>query len=472
MPLSHAKIRWGYLVAFLLLMTSYVLIFYTFREVKRESNTVSHTYTVLNTLENLRSNISDVETGIRGYYITHDPRFLKPYSISSRNIPTLYQELHKLVSDNPVQVGRLDTLQKLVDGKLAQTKANIGVFQSNDFFITEEMKAQRDAGLIVMDSIRTYIDRMKEEEQRLVKGRNRELSRFFTTVRITTIGSLLIALITVFYSIVIYNNQRRGRKKAEARILQYSHDLETNIAELKSVNTELQELKSIEKFAATGRIARTIAHEVRNPLTNISLASEQLQELAKNNSDSSVLLDMIGRNATRINQLVSDLLNATRFAQLEFQETDINSLIEETLELAKDRIELNAVKVETAYSKELPHLLVDPEKMKLALLNIIVNAIEAMEKNKGVLQVRTRKQADKCIIEIRDNGVGMDEDTLQKLFEPYFTAKHKGNGLGLTNTQNIILNHGGNLKVYSKPGEGSTFAITLDPHNAKTKMEE
>jgi signal transduction histidine kinase len=104
---------------------------------------------------------------------------------------------------------------------------------------------------------------------------------------------------------------------------------------------------------------------------------------------------------------------------------------------------------------------VDIEKMRLALLNIIVNAIEAMEKNKGVLSIKTKKLDDKCIIEIRDNGKGMDEEVLQNLFEPYFTGKQKGNGLGLTNTQNIIFNHKGSIKVYSKPGQGATFLIIL-----------
>jgi signal transduction histidine kinase len=90
-----------------------------------------------------------------------------------------------------------------------------------------------------------------------------------------------------------------------------------------------------------------------------------------------------------------------------------------------------------------------------------VNAIEAMEKNRGLLTVRTKKEGDKCLIEIEDNGIGMDQDTLQRLFEPYFTSKTKGNGLGLTNCQNIILSHHGKIEVKSKPGKGSVFTIFL-----------
>jgi signal transduction histidine kinase len=124
---------------------------------------------------------------------------------------------------------------------------------------------------------------------------------------------------------------------------------------------------------------------------------------------------------------------------------------------------LNHIKVEKYYDKGLFEIKVDKEKMKLAFLNIIVNAIEAMKSDTGILELRTFKQGNKCVIEFKDNGIGMDEETIQKLFEPYFTGKAKGNGLGLTHTQNIILNHRGSINVRSKPGNGSTFIVTLSP---------
>ena len=160
--------------------------------------------------------------------------------------------------------------------------------------------------------------------------------------------------------------------------------------------------------------------------------------------------------------MCSDLLNSTRFEQLEYAPANINYLVDEALEMARDRIELNHIKVEKQYEKNLSETLVDKEKIKLAFLNIIVNAIEAMEKKSGILLIKTGKQGNKCIVEINDNGSGMDEETLQKLFEPYFTSKIKGNGLGLTNTQNIILNHKGSINVRSKTGNGSSFIITLN----------
>ena len=131
------------------------------------------------------------------------------------------------------------------------------------------------------------------------------------------------------------------------------------------------------------------------------------------------------------------------------------------MSLAADRIDLSKINVEKNYFTCDCNVDVDDQKIKVAFLNIIVNAIEAMEKNKGVLKLSTRKEGDKCIIDIEDNGSGMDDDTLQKLFDPYFTNKSKGNGLGLTNTQNIIMSHRGKISVQSKQGEGSLFKITL-----------
>ena len=143
--------------------------------------------------------------------------------------------------------------------------------------------------------------------------------------------SLIIALVTIFYSLITYNRQNKAKEEADKNARAYSLELEDRVNELKKVNAELEELRSIEKFAATGRIARTIAHEVRNPLTNISLAAEQLKEITNQSEEPDQLLDMIGRNVNRINQLVSDLLSSTKFQQLEFTSANINDLVDEAL---------------------------------------------------------------------------------------------------------------------------------------------
>ena len=325
------------------------------------------------------------------------------------------------------------------------------------------MRRKPYTGKVVMDEVQRIVKNLQNEENRLMTKRSERVSTLSNFIKVINIASIVIAMVLAFYSITSFNRENKAKQEADKQAEKFRHQLEMRVEELAKVNTELLELRSIEKFAVTGRISRTIAHEVRNPLTNITLATEQLQETPTGQTDDAALfLDMIRRNAGRINQLVSDLLHSTRFAQLDFVAVDMNKLVDETLEMAKDRVELNHIRVEKDYDSDLCQVSVDAEKLKLALLNIIVNAIEAMQPEKGVLIIRTRKADDKCVIEIADNGSGIEEEASQKIFEPYFTSKQKGTGLGLTNTQNIILNHKGNISVKSNPGAGTSFFIYLN----------
>jgi len=454
--------RWGYFIAFVLLLISYFLIFFIIGKLARQSESITHSYDIINTLESIKAEITDAETGVRGYAITKDFHYLKPYNTGSRNVIHLLVTLKALTAAYDPYLQRADSLARMINKRLSDLKKFIQDFERSGFVLTDEILSSRDANKILMENIRSLVQELKREEQLTMDRRNEVLQRFFKSTTIITVVSLIIALVTIFYSLVMYNRQNKAKEEADRSVRSYSQELEARVNELKKVNGELEELRSIEKFASTGRIARTIAHEVRNPLTNISLAAEQLKETSGGNEDSDQLLGMISRNVNRINQLVSDLLTATKSQQLEFTSVNINDLVDEALDLARDRIELNRIRVEKHYDKSICQLSVDVEKIKLSFLNIIVNAIEAMEKDKGVLTITTYNAVSKCIIDFGDNGMGIDPETVQKLFDPYFTSKTNGNGLGLTNTQNIILSHKGNIHVRSFKGKGSNFIVTLN----------
>ena len=454
--------RWGYFIAFVLLLISYFLIFFIIQKLAKQGESISQSYDVINTLESIKAEITDAETGVRGYALTKDVRFLKPYNTGSKKVIKLLNNLNVLTAGYRPYKIRLDSLDVMIHIRLDNLSDFIQKFQRSGFVITDEILSSRNSDKLVMDNIRSLVQELKDEEQVRMNRRNQILQGSFRGTTIIALVSLIITLVTIFYSLITYNRQNKAREEANKNARAYSLELEDRVNELKKVNTELEELRSMEKFAATGRIARTIAHEVRNPLTNISLAGEQLKEITNHGEEADQLLDMISRNVNRINQLVSDLLSSTKFEELEFTSANVNDLVDEALELARDRIELNRIKVAKDYHENQCGIWVDKEKIKLSFLNIIVNAIEAMEKDKGILTIRTIKQGNKCIVEFSDNGHGIDEDTVQKLFDPYFTSKTNGNGLGLTNTQNIILNHKGKINVRSKVGKGSTFIVTLN----------
>lgn len=233
------------------------------------------------------------------------------------------------------------------------------------------------------------------------------------------------------------------------------------VQDLTEKKREEQEKQQQQKLVLTGRIARVIAHEVRNPLTNILLAVSQFKEEPAHTEDGKLYMDIIERNCIRINQLITELLHSTRMIELNMQPQGINDLTKRSLKLAQDRLQLNGITVEEQLIDPDIVISADTEKVEIALLNIIINAIEAMTPGKGVLTLHTARLHDKALIRISDNGPGIPEETRARLFDPFFTSKPKGTGLGLTSTQNIIMNHKGSIHVESEPGHGAIFSVTF-----------
>jgi PAS domain S-box-containing protein len=221
-----------------------------------------------------------------------------------------------------------------------------------------------------------------------------------------------------------------------------------------------KDLLIAERLSLTGKLARTIAHEVRNPLTNLSLALDQLRRELPDNSESGTLYaDIIERNSNRIEQLVGEMLKSSKPRELNLQLSAVAQIVDDTLKLAIDRINLNQVKLQVEVERHLPKILVDPEKIQIALLNVIVNATEAMTTDKGKLLIRATRKDQMITVSVEDNGKGIAREDLGKLFDPFFTAKQSGMGLGLTSTKNILNSHCALIDVESEPGKGTTVNI-------------
>ncbi len=215
-----------------------------------------------------------------------------------------------------------------------------------------------------------------------------------------------------------------------------------------------------ERLSLTGKIARTIAHEVRNPLTNLSLALDQLrEEMPSNNETAKLYADIIERNAKRIEQLVEEMLNSSRPRELHLELTDVKEIVDATLLQALDRIKLKEIVLKTNYGNDLPRILVDGPKIQIALLNIIINAVEAMIPAQGVLSIDIRAHDKIVTVSISDNGKGIAAADVGKLFDPFFTGKPTGMGLGLTSTKNILNSHSARVEVESEVNKGTTFHI-------------
>lgn len=233
------------------------------------------------------------------------------------------------------------------------------------------------------------------------------------------------------------------------------------IKDLSALKNREEEEYNLRKFSSTGRMARMLAHEVKNPLTTILLSADQLQmELSEEVlAESGDLIEVIQRNCGRINELVTQLLESTRFTELNITSQSVNTLLDEAVAMVNDRLEFKKIKLTKEYDQNICDINVDAEKVKIAFVNLMVNAIEAVEEARGHLFLKTYVKEGFCKIKIADNGSGISKENLDRLFEPFFTSKDGGSGLGLTNTQNIILSHNGTLRVNSQEGKGTTFTI-------------
>lgn len=215
-----------------------------------------------------------------------------------------------------------------------------------------------------------------------------------------------------------------------------------------------------EKLAAAGRLVRTLAHEVRNPLNNITLSVEQMMQEPRDEMVE-MYLSIIQRNGRRISDLITELLSTSRPTETTLVDSVLQQIVDEVIHAAIDRLTLKRIRLQLSYPEESVWLKADPEKLKIALLNIVINAIEAIGDAAGELIMLLTLHDDQALLSIADNGCGISEDDIGRLFEPYFTQKRNGMGLGLAFTLNIIQAHKGSIDVQSVLNKGTTFTISF-----------
>jgi len=204
-----------------------------------------------------------------------------------------------------------------------------------------------------------------------------------------------------------------------------------------------------------------LVHEVRNPLANINLATEMLGTIFTND-DQKLYLDIIMRNSIRINRVLTDMLVTFQPDETHLEEHSIRELLDEVLAVSMDRVMLKNIIVKKNYVKKDHKTLVDKLKLKIAFTNIIINAIEAMPLEKGVLNLVTRSANGKAVVEITDNGVGIAKEDIEHIFKPYFTKRPGGMGLGLSTTFDMLQSNHVGINVRSTPGKGTSFILSFD----------
>lgn len=252
-----------------------------------------------------------------------------------------------------------------------------------------------------------------------------------------------------------------------------AEELERLYGELKNSHLALQQaqqkLVAAEKMQMVGRMASGIAHDVKNPLAIIMQSAEYLKRNLKHKTkDLSLILDDIQEAVMRADNVIKGLLDFAAFSKLELKSQELNQVVENTLLFMKYHFEKHHIRVIRDFGQGLPLVKMDKARIGQILVNIILNAIEAMPGG-GELNIRTcleegAYQQRRAVVEIKDSGSGMPEENLRKIFEPFFTTRRDvgGTGLGLWITRNIIEMHGGGIEIENrKEGRGLRVAISL-----------
>ena len=272
------------------------------------------------------------------------------------------------------------------------------------------------------------------------------------------------AEIIVFFMVGIVTGilADRGRKQRM--------ELEATSNQLAKVNRELhdsfEQIKRADRLSAIGQLSASLAHEIRNPLAAIDGAANLIESTQTPEDMRRGSLAIIHKEIQRLNRLLTNLLDFARPRKPDFQAVEANRLIDAIISLAGHSAEQKGI----TFRKEVPPSVsafeCDPEQMKQVILNLAINAVQAMT-SPGEVLLSAQQRDSSVVISVRDQGPGVDEENIEKIFNPFFTTKEAGTGLGLSVVYQIVTQHGGVVKVDRNPDGGMTFSVVIPLHQRR-----
>jgi two-component system, NtrC family, sensor histidine kinase HydH len=259
----------------------------------------------------------------------------------------------------------------------------------------------------------------------------------------------LVGILTGFFS-DRDRQQRRHLEKTTGRLTEVYRELQH----------DFEQMKRAERLFAVGQLAAGLAHELRNPLGSLAGAAGILQRNAQLEPKHQECLEIINKESQRLNRLLTDFLDFARPRPPKYLTIAVDSLIGSVIQLAAHGIGRNTITLRTNVAEQLPLIEGDPELLKQMLLNLVMNAIQAMPDG-GEVAVSAFPEGTSLVIRVQDHGSGIPAELRDKIFDPFFTTKEGGTGLGLPVAHRIVEQHGGILTAEPNPGPGMTFSARL-----------
>jgi two-component system sensor histidine kinase AtoS len=424
----------GFALTLALLVVSAGLSYRNTRQLVDADGMVDHTHRVISLLEAVLSTLKDAETGQRGFIITQEDPYLQPYHEAVERVHDELNGLKELTSDNLGQQERLSLLEQKVSAKLDELDRTITDLKRTKDFKAAQEEVRTGKGKQQMDAVRQVVAEMQQVERDLLQQRAEASGRSYRTAVFSNLltGALAVALVSyVFYLVRRYAAlQRRAAQRAE-------------------------------HLAVLGKLLAGVAHEVRNPLAGIR-STVQLWERLPDTARSPDSIHAVVEGVDRLNEIVSRLLLFSRTGDNNERQTiSLNSVLTETLNLLEAQAASQSVAIERDLDPNLPGVCGSASALRQVFLNLATNALQAMPQG-GRLRCSTRYAPQKRTVEVRftDTGPGVPPEARKRLFEPFFTTRPDGTGLGLALCREFVLQHGGEIELEAG-GPGAVFRVVL-----------
>ncbi|HTQ62090.1 MAG TPA: CHASE3 domain-containing protein [Candidatus Solibacter sp.] len=470
MPLSPPKMNFkhklitGLAAASATLLLVAVLSYLSLVHNTVERQWVTHTRMVLEKLADVQINITDAETGERGYILTGNDAYLWPYEDGVSHVHQNIGEVRNLVSDNPRQLGALAQLEPLIDTRIGEFRDRIEIRRQQG--LAAGIIAVRDiSGKQTMDRIRTAIAEMKQDERRLLVQRTAELDANARRTRaIIVVGEGLGFLFLLAAGLVIQGEMRR-RSSAEEAVRILNADLERKVEER---TAELAErAKDLERSnLELQQFAYVASHDLQEPLRTISSFTQLLAKRYQDKLDDKAgeFIGFAVEGCKRMQTLINDLLAFSRVG------TQGKPLVPVNCDVALDRI-LRSLKVAieetgTVITRDaLPNVLADEGQLCQLFQNLIGNAIKFRGSAPPRVHVSAERNGTRWKLSVRDNGIGISPEHRERIFvifqRLHTRTKYPGTGIGLAVCKKIAERHGGGIWVEPGPDGGSIFCFTI-----------
>ncbi|MCE7795314.1 CHASE3 domain-containing protein [Sphingobium sufflavum] len=438
---------------------------------------VRHSMQVQAILGRVQLLVTGAETGQRGYVLTGDSAYLRPYQDAVAHMPTEIEALARQTSDNGRQQELVTRLTPLLRDRMEVLSASVALMSlRKDHEAAQLVRTGR--GLELMRSIRSTIDAMAREEDRLLAERVAAAQGTTRVAQSVLIGSAV--MVFLFALFVVPDGLRRIRE-----IETTNHLLQSEIAERSAAQTQVRQLQKME---AVGHLTGGIAHDFNNMLAIIigSLDLARRRLTGQEHPKLATALDNAMSGAQRAATLTARLLAFSRRQPLEPKVVDANRLVGGMSEMLRRTIG-ETIRVETVLAGGLWAINADPQQIENAIINLAVNARDAMPAG-GRLTIETANAelddryaraheevtaGQYVVISITDTGTGMTQEVMDRAFEPFFTTKQvgQGTGLGLSQVFGFAKQSHGHIKIYSELGAGTTIKVYLPRHVGATIAE-